>query len=67
MSVDTYMGAGKNTEGYLVMRERDVRVLVAGVLSTSAARVSVTLKRFLIWKSISIAIEPIGDHFHSPT
>ena len=66
MSVDTYMGAGKSTKGYLVMRERDVRVLVAGVLSTSAARVHVTLKRFLIWRSISIEIEPIGDHLHSP-
>ena len=67
MSVDTYLGAGKSTKGYLVMRERDVRVLVAGVLSTSAARAKITLKRFLIWKSIAVELEPIGDHFHSPT
>ena len=66
MSVDTYLKR-KRTDHYQMMRQGDVRFLVAPVLARNAKRLHVGLKRTLFWKSWSVQIEPLKDHFHGPS
>ena len=62
MSVDTYL-KGKNLSRYSVVRQDDVKVLVAFSLMQWAKRVELDVKQFLLWKSFDIEVE----HKHGPT
>jgi len=66
VSVDTYL-ARKNVSGYQRLREADLQVLVAPMLSRQAATLRVNVGRFLFWRSLRVEAEPREDHFHGPT
>ena len=64
MAVDTYL-RNKNTSRYQTVQQEDVQFLVAPTLALNAKRLHVGLKKFLLWRSWSIQIEPVSDHLHS--
>ncbi len=66
MAVDTYL-RNKNTSSYQTVRQEDVQFLVAPTLARNAKHLHVGLKKFLLWRSWSIQIEPVSDHLHSLT
>ena len=65
MAVDTYL-RNKNTSRYQTVRHEDVQFLVAPTLALNAKRLHVGLKKFLLWRSWSVQIEPVSAHLHSP-
>ena len=65
MSVDTYLKR-KNTSKYGTLEHQGVRVLVSPLLAHSVRSVHIGMRRALLWKSFSIQVEPIGEHFHGP-
>ena len=64
MSVDTYL-KGKNTSRYNVVRDGDVKILVAGALVRWAQRVELDARRFLMWRRFAVSVVPL--HVHSST
>jgi len=56
VSVDTYL-KGKNTSRYRVMRQDDVKILIAPRLVEWAKSVRLDAKRFLFWDSFDIEVE----------
>ena len=65
MSVDTYLKR-KNLAPYRRVEQEGVRVLVAPILATQARRITLDVRRRLLWTSLTAEIEARGDHFHSP-
>ena len=63
MSVDTFL-QGKRIGGrYGTFRANGVDILVANTLSSWAQRVTLDVRRFLIWNRV----KPIVEHQHLPT
>ena len=64
MSVDTYLKR-KNTSRYSVLRDGDVKILVAGSLVRWARRVELDARRFLVWRRFAVEVAPL--HVHGAT
>jgi hypothetical protein len=65
VSVDTYLKR-KRLSGYAVFQQDDVEVLIPPVLARVLDNIHVGLKSFLLWKSFSLDLVPVGDHLHGP-
>ena len=63
MSVDTYL-RGKNIAGYQRVSQDGVEVLIAPSLAGMSESIDLRLKRFLMFKSLSVDVTVKG-HQHS--
>jgi hypothetical protein len=66
VSVDTYL-KGKDLSRYRTVLNEDVRIVVAPLLHSQARTITLDVSDFLFWRSLKAEVEPIGDHFHSPS
>jgi hypothetical protein len=66
VSVDTYL-KGKNLAPYQRLRRDGLQVLLAPVLNSQAAVIELSVRRVLLRKTLSVYVEPRGDHFHAPS
>ena len=66
MSVDTYLKR-KRLDRYRKFKRGEFEVLLAPVLNRAAKGVHFELKRRLFGRTLAVEIEPLQDHFHSPT
>lgn len=62
MSVDTYL-KGKDTGGYMRVRDAGIDVLVAPALTRLVEGLSLRARGALFWRSLRVAVA----HEHGPT
>ena len=66
MSVDTYLKR-KNLSRYQRAQHGGINILLANSLVSWAKSVEISERRFLLWKSLEIEVEPLQPHAHGPT
>ena len=67
MSVDTYLQRKQRLGQHRKLRRGDFEVLLAPVLNRAARAVHFDVRRRLFGRARAVEIEPLKDHFHSPT
>ena len=66
MSVDTYLQR-KNLKGYVRDKQLGIELYVARTLADWSQSFTVSLKRFVVWKSFDVEVVPIRPHVHGAT
>ena len=61
VAVDTYL-KGKHTSRSGVLRDRDAKIRVAGLLLRWAQRVKLDARRFLLWWRFAVEMVPLNVH-----